>query len=81
MKLKERILDSLKNSDYITIDTDCSWFFLKKTDKLEKLFKRFIVDIRELTLPKLEGNWYKFNVDLILTNSPLLNELTSNSFQ
>lgn len=79
MKLKGRILESLKNTDYITIDTDCSWFFLKKTDKLEKIFKRFKVDIRELTLPKLEGNWYKFNVDLILTNSPLLNELTSNS--
>ena len=76
MKLKDQIVANLSKKHYNLIDTDCSWFFLLKTEEIEKIFDKHKVDIRTLELPDLDGEWYKFNVDLILNNSPLLNELS-----
>lgn len=76
MKLKSQIVAALYKKHYNIIDTDCSWFFILKTEELESIFSRHKVDIRTLTLPNLEGDWYKFNVDLILNKSSLIDELT-----
>lgn len=77
--LKRKLVKSFTANGYNIVNTDCTWFFLEKTISLESTFQKYKVDIRTLKLPNSKKDWYKFNVDLILNKSPLLNELLPDS--
>lgn len=79
LEFKQQLFTELQTKNYTLVDTDSSWFFLEKTPKLKEIFFKHKVDIRSMRIPISDNEWYKFNVDLILKNSPLVDELLSNS--
>lgn len=72
---KDILVRKLKKRGQDILDTDSSWFFIKKTPKLEEVFDTNRVDIREFTFKGVKEVWYKFNVDLIIKGSKLEKEL------
>ena len=66
---KEKAIAKLKKRGYTIINTDCSWFYLKRFGKVDNLktFNDAGMSFRTLTLP--DGIEYiKFNYDLNLNN-------------
>lgn len=66
---KEKAIAKLKNKGYTIINTDCSWFYLKRYDEIDNLkkFNDAGMSFRTLILP--DGIEYiKFNYDLNLNN-------------
>jgi len=66
---KSEFVSKMINYGYTIIDTDCSWFFLKRFDSKDNLkyFNDLGMSFRTLTLPDGE-EYIKFNYDLNLNN-------------
>jgi len=66
---KSKFVFKMINYGYTIIDTDCSWFFLKRFDSKDNLkyFNDLGMSFRTLTLPDGE-EYIKFNYDLNLDN-------------
>ena len=66
---KTPTIEKLKKLGYSIIDTDSSWFFLKRWGKKDNLktFNDLGISFRTLTLPD-NIEYIKFNYDLILNN-------------
>jgi len=76
IKQKKLLVSQLQNMHYNIVDTDCTWFFIEKTERLEQIFRDHWVSYRTLTLPgRRSSEWIKFNYDLALRNTYFINDL------
>ena len=72
---KKQLVSKLINKGFKIIDTDSSWFFLKHNQELEGLFKKNKVSFKTLTHFSDNLKYIKFNYDLELKNTNLINDL------
>lgn len=75
---KKDLVSKFKQAGFELIDTQSSWFFIKRLQKdidlLHDLNSRKI-NVKTLTLPGLKGEYIKFNYDLELAHSSILRDL------
>ena len=72
---KKELVNRLIEKGFKIIDTDSSWFFLKHNQEIEDLFKKNKTSFRTLTHFSDNLNYIKFNYDLKLKNTNLINDL------
>ena len=72
---KKHLVSKLINKGFKIIDTDSSWFFLKYNQEIEGLFKKNKVSFKTLTHFSDNLKYIKFNYDLELKNTNLINDL------
>lgn len=65
---KSELVDLLKSKNIDVVDTDSSWFFIKKEPN-EDLLQRDGLKFRYLKLPDDKSIWVKFNYDRIIPNT------------
>ena len=75
LEAKKKLVSKLINKGFKIIDTDSSWFFLKHTKEIEGLFKKNKVSFKTLIHFFDNIKYIKFNYDLELKNTNLINDL------
>lgn len=65
---KKELVSLLRSKDIEVVDTDSSWFFIKKEDN-ENLLGRDGLKFRCLKLPEDKSIWVKFNYDPIIKST------------
>lgn len=78
---KTQLVEILKKNKMLEIiDTDSSWFFIKSTPRLIKLFDQYKVGVRTVILPGQAEEYMKFNYDPVLKGSEFLKKLSNENF-
>ena len=75
LKSKNKFVNKLKNTKLYVIDSDSSWFFIKSSKLVKDMFSKNRISIRETDHPYEKGKWIKFNYDLKVEKTNILNDL------
>ena len=75
LKNKNKFVNKLKSTKLHIIDSDSSWFFIKSSKLVKDMFSKNRIAIRETDHPYERGKWIKFNYDLKVEKTNILNDL------
>ena len=78
MKEKNKLVKQLRNKGYNVIDSNCNWFFIKSSKIIKDLFRKNNILVKSNNLPNSTEEWIKFNYDLKVKKTEIVENLLSN---
>lgn len=75
LKSKNKFFNKLKSTNLHLIDSNSSWFFIKRSKLVTDMLNKNKISFREIDHPYEKGKWVKFNYDLKVEKSNILNDL------
>lgn len=78
MKEKNKLVKQLRNKGYNVIDSNCNWFFIKSSKIIKDLFRKNNILVKSNTIPNSTEEWIKFNYDLKVKKTEIVDNLLSN---